>query len=207
MYYFSQLLAVIVIVVVVMKFMSANKDLIDRWKFHGRFRSCSYIREPVLFSHSERSFLGVLERVLGSEYRVFGKVRIADLLRPENGVGRQAALNRITRKHVDFVVCDDEDLSVIGVIELDDNSHRQPSRRKRDAFVDGAFASAGLPIVRFPAEATYSRSAVREAIERQFNIMILEPCQAPPKSLNSAKVTSLCDFRHGRGNEKQPNAS
>ena len=139
----------------------------------------SYKRKPALFSPAERSFLGVLDQALGSEYRVFGKVRIADLIRPDNGAGRQAALNRIMAKHVDFVVCDPGNLSVIGVVELDDKSHGQHSRRRRDALVDGAFGSAGIPIARFPARTGYSLAEIRDSIQRSFNVVLQQDIKAP----------------------------
>jgi hypothetical protein len=122
----------------------------------------------------------VLEDALGSDYRVFGKVRIADLIKPENGVRRQIAFNRIAGKHVDFVVCNAADLSVIGVIELDDNSLNQDCRRKRDAFVDKAFASAGIPITRFPARAAYSLPVSKESIEHSFKLIVNKKVKPPP---------------------------
>ena len=158
------------------------------WYSSKEFQNClksqrassSFKRQPALFFPAERSFFGVLEDALGSDYRVFGKVRIADLIKPENGVGRQIAFNRIAGKHVDFVVCNAADLSVIGVIELDDNSLNQDCRRKRDAFVDKAFASAGIPITRFPARAVYSLPASRESIERSFKLIVNKKVKAPP---------------------------
>ena len=45
----------------------------------------SYHKQPLLFSPAERSFLGVLELALGDNYRVYGKVRIADVLKPSKG--------------------------------------------------------------------------------------------------------------------------
>jgi hypothetical protein len=142
--------------------------------------SFSYKRQPALFSPAEQSFLGLLEQVLGSEYRVFGKVRIADLIKPENGAGRKTALNRIVGKHVDFVVCNAKNLSIIGVIKLDDKSYGQDSRQKRDAFVDKAFASAGIPITRFPARAVYSLSASKESIQRRFKLVVNKEVKSSP---------------------------
>ncbi|MGA2223930.1 MAG: DUF2726 domain-containing protein [Syntrophobacteraceae bacterium] len=141
--------------------------------------SWSFKRQPALFSPAERSFMGVLEQVLGSEYTVFGKVRIADLIKPENGVGRQIAFNRIARKHVDFVVCNATDLSVIGVIELDDKNDNPDGLQKWDAFVDKAFASAGIPITRFPARAAYSLPASKESIQRSFKLIDNKKVKAP----------------------------
>ena len=142
--------------------------------------SSSFKRQPALFFPAERSFLGVLEQVLGAEYRVFGKVRIADLIKPENGAWQQIAFNRIARKHVDFVVCNAKNLSIVGVIELEDNSYNQDSSQKQDAVIDRAFASAGIPITRFPAQDAYSPSASKESIRRSFKLVVNKEVKASP---------------------------
>ncbi|MGH8196269.1 MAG: DUF2726 domain-containing protein [Woeseiaceae bacterium] len=57
-----------------------------------------YVRKPALFSPAERSFLGALEQAAGNEYRVFGKVRIADVIERKRGLARsewQRAFNRV----------------------------------------------------------------------------------------------------------------
>jgi hypothetical protein len=192
-------LTALLILVGVLRLLYSSKEF-QNW-LKSRHASFSYKRQPALFSPAERSFLEVLEQVLGSEYRVFGKVRIADLIKPENGAGRHTALNRIVGKHVDFVVCNATDLSIIGVIELDDKSHNQDSRRRRDAFVDRAFASAGIPITRFPARAAYSLSASRESIQRSFKLVVNKAVKASPhlKLVVPPKVNPLCDFNNQNG--------
>ena len=120
-----------------------------------------------LFSPAERSFLGVLEQSVGAELRVLGKVRLADLIRPAAGLAtgpRNAAFNKISRKHVDFVLCDPRTLAVVAVVELDDRSHQRADRRDRDAFVDGALAAAGIPILHVPCQRAYSVSELRESV-------------------------------------------
>ena len=60
-----------------------------------------------LFSPAERSFLGVIDQVVGLEYRVFGKVRIADVASVKSMSNRSAwqkAFNRISSKHFDFIM-------------------------------------------------------------------------------------------------------
>ncbi len=96
-----------------------------------------YQSKNSLCSPAERSFLGVLDQLFADKYRVILKVRLADLLEIPKGVSkslRQSALNRISSKHVDFVVCNKNDLSILGVIELDDQSHKSAKRQKRDGF-------------------------------------------------------------------------
>lgn len=130
----------------------------------GSAGKLSYERKDRLFSSAERSFLGVLEQIVGERYRIIGKVRIADIIRPRKDLSpsaRTSALNRITSKHVDFAVCDPRTLQVVGVIELDDSSHRETGRQRRDEFVDAALSSAGVPLVRIPAQRAYTPAEIR----------------------------------------------
>jgi hypothetical protein len=115
-------------------------------------------RNP-LFSAAERSFLGVLDKPVGSEHRVFGKVRVADIakVKPElNNSARQGALNKITSKHFDYVVCRHSDLSVVCVVELNDKSHASKRAQARDKFIDGVCDTIGLPLLKVPAKRSYS---------------------------------------------------
>jgi very-short-patch-repair endonuclease len=81
---------------------------------------------------------------------------------------RTSALNRITSKHVDFALCDLRTLQVVGVIELDDSSHSEDRRQRRDKFVDAALSSAGVPFVRIPAQRGYTPSEIRERVSVLF---------------------------------------
>lgn len=118
-----------------------------------------------LFTPAERSFLGVLDQALAGRARVFGKVRVGDVISPRKGLQRGAsstARNKIDRKHFDFVLCDPSDLSVMCVVELDDKSHLAKSRQERDDLLLGACKAAGIPMIQVPAKAAYTISAVAE---------------------------------------------
>lgn len=39
-----------------------------------------------IFTPAERSFLGVLEQALDGRYRIFGKVRLGDIVKPAKGL-------------------------------------------------------------------------------------------------------------------------
>ncbi len=126
----------------------------------------AYEIRPFL-SDAERSFFGVLQQAVASDHQVFAKVRVADILRPIQGLDRgqrQRDFNRISAKHIDFIICDPKELRVLGVIELDDKSHSQSNRQSRDNFLDAAFASASIPILRIPARQSYSPGQLREQI-------------------------------------------
>lgn len=118
-----------------------------------------YVPARALFSPAERSFLGVLDQVVGPEHRVFGKVRVADLasVAPDlTPSARQVALNRVTAKHVDFVVCRASDLSVVCAVELNDSSHASKRAQARDELLGNVCKSIGLPLFQVPAKRAYS---------------------------------------------------
>ena len=130
-----------------------------------------YESQDTLLTPAERSFFGVLEQVAGSQFRLFAKVRLADIVksaRGENQSGRQSALNRITSKHVDFVLCDQKSFRIVGIIELDDKSHRRSDREDRDDFLDAALQQADIPILRIPARSSYSTNELRNQIDHSF---------------------------------------
>ncbi|HEY8012157.1 MAG TPA: DUF2726 domain-containing protein [Rudaea sp.] len=118
-----------------------------------------YVPAKALFSSAERSFLGVLDQAVGSEHRVFGKVRVADLATVKPGLGtaaRQGALNRVAAKHFDFVVCRASDLSVVCAVELNDGSHSTKRVQVRDELLTNVCAAIGLPLFQVPAKRAYS---------------------------------------------------
>jgi len=118
-----------------------------------------YVPAKTLFSPAERSFLGVLDQAVGSEHRVFGKVRVADLAMVKPGLrnaARQGALNRVAAKHVDFVVCRASDLSVICAVELNDSSHSSKRAQARDELLTNVCEAIGLPLFQVTAKRAYS---------------------------------------------------
>ncbi len=147
--------------------------------FFSTMGQAKYLKRGALFSPAERSFLGVLEKALESEYRILGKVRIADVLTPERGLSQkkwQIAFNKISAKHFDFVLCHENTLEVIAVVELDDKSHNRQKARARDQIVQHACESSGLPLIRFAVKASYQirdvrhlvKTAINPSVEQQF---------------------------------------
>jgi hypothetical protein len=130
-----------------------------------------YEAVPSLLTPAERSFFGVLQQSLASDYQIFAKVRLADIVRPVRNPSRsgwQSAFNRTSGKHVDFLLCDLERLNAIGVIELDDRTHERFERGLRDSLVDSALADAGIPILRISTRQSYSPAQIREQVQKLF---------------------------------------
>jgi len=130
-----------------------------------------YEAVPALLTPAERSFFGVLQQAVASECHIFAKVRLADIIRPVGSPRRngwQSAFNRITGKHVDFVLCDSSGLGVLAVIELDDRTHERFERGVRDSFVNSALTDARIPVLRVSARQSYSPTQIRDQVKSLF---------------------------------------
>jgi hypothetical protein len=126
-----------------------------------------YLREPELFTSAERAFLHVLETAVGEDYRIFAKVRVADIICLEAGLApkiKRIASNKIRSKHFDFVLCNKSDLSVVCAIELDDRNHQKQNREEHDAFLANVCERVFLPLVRIPAKEGYPITHLRNSI-------------------------------------------
>jgi hypothetical protein len=125
-----------------------------------------YVARGQLVTKTELRFYKSLSKSVQDDFEIFAMVRIADLLRVESGhKQRRKWLNKILAKHIDFVLCDPGSLEPIVCIELDDPSHNRPDRIERDIFVNSAFESAGLPLLRIPTQPSYRSREIRELID------------------------------------------
>jgi hypothetical protein len=99
----------------------------------------------------------VLQGVIPEGHVLVPEVSFISLFRTK-GAKEQAARNRIMQKRVDFVIYEQASMKPVCAIELDDASHDEPDRRARDAFADGLFSHAGLPLVHVRAASSYNAS-------------------------------------------------
>jgi hypothetical protein len=75
------------------------------------------------------------------------KVRLFDIIEPRLDKKRKLTYRyKIQAKHVDFVICD-RDMKILAILELDDNSHYDPERIKRDDFVNMILLSVGYTVI------------------------------------------------------------
>ena len=127
-----------------------------------------YVARESLLTPAERSFYGALCMAVADRHLIFCKVRLADLVTVAKGVEKwQSHFNRISAKHVDFVLCAQDTLAPVVAIELDDKSHGSSSRQDRDAFVDDVLDAAGIPIVRVRASRSYNAHDIRRMINEK----------------------------------------
>lgn len=82
-------------------------------------------------------------------YTILSKIRVADLVKVNSNDKweEQKYFNKISRKHVDFALAKPDNLEVILLIELDDNSHDY-EQRERDIFINKLYNKTGYKLLR-----------------------------------------------------------
>jgi hypothetical protein len=123
-------------------------------------------------------------------------VNLADLFFVQRPHVNRAARNRIDRKHVDFVICDALTMRPVLGVELDDASHQRRDRVERDAFVDGLFSAAGLPLLHVKAARGYPPQDLRIAIDTKLGILSA-PVTPPPLPQTGSEVREYPDLYPG----------
>jgi very-short-patch-repair endonuclease len=129
-----------------------------------------YEKRRALFTQSERKFFMALQQATGTQWEIFGMVRLADLIRVRSKTPKfQGWQNRIHAKHIDFVLCDPQSLEVKLAVELDDATHQRAERQARDAFVEAALEASELPLLRVPVAPDYDIQQLRKALHDAMN--------------------------------------
>lgn len=127
-----------------------------------------YAQYNSLFSYRERVFYRALVDDIGTQYRIFAKVRLGDIFylanEPEN---RKQHNNQIQCKHFDFVLCDNVEFRPLLVIELDDSTHNRIDHRERDEFKNQLCENAGLPIWRVNVQRTYPNGIIATEVKNR----------------------------------------
>jgi hypothetical protein len=131
----------------------------------GKRGKLPYFSRKTLLTQGEAAFYSVLIQAIPPGTNLAPKVRVADIL-DCSGENRQSHFNRISRKHVDFVLINARTTEFLLIIELDDKTHQRRDRQERDEFLDRAFQAAGLNVLHVKAARNYNLGELRAALAR-----------------------------------------
>lgn len=80
--------------------------------------------------------------------QILAKIRLADLIEPDTRLSKQKyaeLFEKIKALHIDFAIADN--MKIVCLIELDDKTHEQADRIKRDTFIDTILYDAEYNLV------------------------------------------------------------
>lgn len=128
----------------------------------------NYRKNKSLLTFQERKFLyTVLIKEVGTQYRIYVKVRFGDLIWIVNeSKDKRNYSNQLQCKHIDFVLCHASSLEPVLAIELDDSSHSQYDRRESDELKNRVCDEADLPLLRVKVQSEYPISEIGAEIRK-----------------------------------------
>jgi len=150
-----------------------------------------YTLRDDFLSPPERGFCLVLITAVSDWATVCPKVSLSDLFFASAAdYGRSVAyMNKIDRRHIDFLLCDPKTMRPLVGIELEDRSRGSRDREERKRLIDAVFRAAKLPLVRLPARLRYDigklDALLRESTTQsaaQTGAIQDSPEQEPPES-------------------------
>ncbi|GAB5138307.1 hypothetical protein AML55_10570 [Escherichia coli] len=104
-------------------------------------------------TNRERYFFKLVHNEFYQDFFVFSQVRMVDIITPVFDKETQynsfiKAFRSISQYHIDFLIVDKSNFSIVCAIELDDSSHDLPDRIKRDNKINMIFKFTGIPLLR-----------------------------------------------------------
>lgn len=140
---------------------------------------------------TELSLLSILLEMADGHYIVCPKVALNDIFyiqRPNENVH---FYNKIFRKHVDFLLCEPENMKPAFGVELVKPIAKEETR-SADQFMQDLFLGAGLPLIHVPSSEKYELAD----LVHLFHLALLKVKQAKPfqtdDSSDSAPVCPQC---------------
>lgn len=126
-----------------------------------------YERFPSILTPAEQHFYKVLSSVIEGQAIIMAKVRVADILKVKRSINKKhfwSYFSKISQKHIDLVLIDPQTFTTLCAIELDDKSHLNLDRMKRDRFINQVMVQTGIPLYRFSVRRRYDRAEILEKI-------------------------------------------
>jgi hypothetical protein len=136
-----------------------------------RGQKMPYVAQEALLTKAELKFYHILKHCVPNGCAIMMKVRMGDIITCTDTQWRAGWGPKISAKHIDFILIDPQTTKILCAIELDDSTHRTNSDRiDRDKFVNKAFETAGVPLLRVPVQGFYDQKELKAKIT-QTNVL------------------------------------
>lgn len=131
------------------------------------FSNNKYVSKGALLTPAEKNFMYALQRFASkNKLGVAIKVRAADIVEPRKTFSKKLWWKRfrfLSQKHIDYVLINKEYLPVLA-IELNDRSHLEKHRVKRDKQLESVFHNTSVPLLFITAKRKYDQGELSQKI-------------------------------------------
>ncbi|WJG08886.1 DUF2726 domain-containing protein [Aliiglaciecola sp. LCG003] len=137
-------------------------------KLNDNGLSFPFKRKTALLSQTEVTFLDLIERAVGSKYRVLCRVRLSEVLSLRQNTDKRtakSALLKASSRQLDFVLCNKDDMSPVIAVDLVNPKGKEGYKTQRDWYVTSALDAARIPHLRIKVKNGYTAQEIKECID------------------------------------------
>lgn len=108
-----------------------------------------YSKKFLLTKNEYWFYKSLREYAENNNYCILAKIRLADLIEVNAQAKgeKQKYFSKIRSKHIDFALCNKENLYPEILIELQDSSHKNAQRKQRDEFIEKILKKTGYTLI------------------------------------------------------------
>lgn len=126
-------------------------------------------RKSRMLSVAERNFFECLANALSDDYFIFTRVKVLDVVEPSPAaslIEKRSFRKHYAQQTLDYVLCKKQDLSIFGIVELENFEKRSGARDKerRDRMVADVCKTANLRLFYFDIRQDYQGMDIRRLI-------------------------------------------
>ena len=126
-------------------------------------------RRSKMLTPAEKNFFECLVNALGDEFHIFTKVAMLDVVEPSPAAGyfeQRRIKKRLMGQCLDFVLCKKHDLSIFGVVELENFEKRDGQKDKvyREVLVSEVCKTTHLKLFYFDIRQDYADVDIRRLV-------------------------------------------
>ncbi|MBK1694182.1 hypothetical protein CKO09_05435 [Chromatium weissei] len=167
------------------------------WRLTINWLYPPYCADNLLFTPSQRQLKAALEQAVGNHYRVYGRIRVADVIGLRGRLTRREqenALARLDGLSFDFLLCTPETSALVGAIALVSPSH-WPGDLLRQRRLRQICAAAALPLLCIEKRDVYSVTEMTAQIFSMLQLHWLDtvPNEKVVNALNAAPAIMTND--------------
>jgi len=135
-----------------------------------------YVLGESILSENEKAFYTILRSSVGRKAVICPKVGLKEIFVVDEDVGKDYMryFGKISRKHVDFLLCDTVTLKPICGIEINPVGRVKKNKQERAEFINKIYNDAGFTLIRMPAKAEYTKKEVDSALKAIFKTEVEE---------------------------------
>lgn len=157
---------------------SINKQRIEDMELHNINYEFPYKRAKLLTDAEMQLFKFMRDNLCQADKIVIlVKVRLADIAEVDSRITLDKNfLWKITNKHVDFLICEKNNLDIICAVELDDYTHESKEAKERDMFVMQVLDTVGIKTIRIKTKIRALEKTDLELVDDCINIKLAPRC-------------------------------